>query len=63
MCTWVSLLLLVGGLAHALPSLYMWLSDLTGSTPIIQIVVGILSVIMAIVIMSGHKKTGSTMSS
>jgi hypothetical protein len=55
MCTWVSILLFIGGLAHALPPLYNWLSNLTNGSPIIQVVVGILSVIVAIMVMSGHR--------
>ncbi len=58
LCTWVSILLFVGGLAHAVPSLYQWLSDLTGGFPVIQIVVGIVSVIVAIMIAASHR--GST---
>jgi len=54
LCVWVSILLFIGGLAHALPPLYMWLSNLTGGSPIIQIVIGILSVIMAIMFMSSR---------
>ncbi len=54
MCTWVSILLFVGGLAHAVPSLYQWLADLTGGFPIIQVVVGIVSVIVGIMIAASH---------
>jgi len=48
MKTFAFLLLLVGGLVHTFPGLYNWLTNLTGGTPIIQIVVGIISVILAL---------------
>jgi hypothetical protein len=57
MCMWVSILLFVGGLAHAVPSLYQWLSDLTGGFPVIQIVVGIVSVIVAIMMTASHRNS------
>lgn len=41
-------LLLVGGLVHLIPQLSMWLTDLTGGTPWIQIVVGAVSVIVVV---------------
>lgn len=41
-------LLLIGGLVHLIPQLYNWLSNLTGGTPWIQIIVGALSVIVAL---------------
>lgn len=41
-------LLLVGGLVHLIPQLYSWLSSLTGGTPWVQIIVGALSVIVAL---------------
>lgn len=56
LCTWAFVLLLIGGLVHALPPLYLWLSDLTGGTPIVQIVVGIVSVIVAIMCLASSKK-------
>lgn len=59
LCLWVTILLLVGGLVHAIPQLYSWLSDLTGGTPVIQIIVGIISVILAIVMMASGKKINS----
>lgn len=45
---WSTWLLLVGGVVHLVPRLYNWLSDLTGGTPWIQIIVGALSVIVAL---------------
>ncbi|VVB81801.1 Uncharacterised protein [uncultured archaeon] len=41
-------LLLIGGLVHLVPRLYTWLATLTGGYPYIQIVVGALSVIVAL---------------
>lgn len=43
-----AVLLLVGGLVHMVPGLYTWLADLTGGTPWVQVVVGIMSVVVAI---------------
>ncbi len=43
-----TLLLIVGGAVHALPQLNAYLITLTGGTPIIQIVVGVLSVLIGI---------------
>lgn len=45
---WAPWLLLIGGLVNLIPQLYKWLADLTGGTPWIQIVVGALSVIVAL---------------
>lgn len=42
-------LLFIGGLAHLVPDFYEWLSGLTNGTPWIQILVGLLSIIVAIV--------------
>jgi len=57
-----SVLLLVGGLVHLIPALYDWLTELTGDTPWIQIVVGALSVIVALMMFAmkdgGAKKEG-----
>lgn len=41
-------LLFIGGLAHLIPAFYDWLSSLTGGTPWIQIIAGLLSVIVAL---------------
>ncbi|MDO8471935.1 MAG: hypothetical protein Q7S64_02135 [bacterium] len=43
-----AVLLLVGGLVHMVPGLYTWLADLTGGTPWVQVVVGVMSVVVAI---------------
>ena len=45
---WAPWLLLIGGLVHLVPKLYAWLSSMTGGTPWIQIIVGALSVIVAL---------------
>lgn len=52
---WAAVLLLVGGLVHLIPALYNALSSLTGGTPWLQIIVGILSVIVALVIFAGEE--------
>jgi len=56
---WAAVLLLVGGLVHLIPGLYSGLADLTGGFPWIQVVVGILSVIVALVMFAGDKEEGS----
>ena len=45
---WATWLLLIGGLVHLIPRLYDWLANLTGGTPWIQILVGLASVIVAL---------------
>lgn len=55
---WAAVLLLVGGLVHLIPGLYSGLANLTGGFPWIQVVVGILSVIVALVMFAGDKRTG-----
>jgi hypothetical protein len=61
---WAAVLLMVGGLVHLIPALYTALADLTGGQPWIQIIVGILSVIVALVMFAGEKqKTGESASS
>jgi len=55
---WAAVLLLVGGLVHLIPGLYSGLTVLTGGFPWIQVVVGILSVIVALVMFAGDKKGG-----
>ncbi len=51
---WAAVLLLVGGLVHLIPALYENLAKLTGGTPWVQIVVGVLSVIVALVLFAGE---------
>ncbi len=59
---WAAVLLLVGGLVHLIPALYTGLANLTGGTPWIQIIVGILSIIVALVMFAGNKEaSGSDM--
>jgi hypothetical protein len=53
---WAAVLLLVGGLVHLIPALYTSLQELTGGTPWIQIMVGVLSVIMALAMFAGEKE-------
>ena len=57
---WAAVLLLVGGLVHLIPSLYQALRNLTGGTPWVQIVVGILSVVVALVLFAGEKQGADT---
>jgi uncharacterized membrane protein HdeD (DUF308 family) len=52
---WAAVLLLIGGLVHLIPALYASLAELTGGQPWIQIIVGILSIIVALVIFAGDK--------
>lgn len=52
---WAAVLLLVGGLVHLVPMLYTSLASLTGGRPWIQIIVGILSIIVSLVLFSGDK--------
>lgn len=56
---WAAVLLLVGGLVHLIPPLYSGLANLTNGTPWIQIIVGVLSVIVALVMFAGDKQAGS----
>ena len=58
MSLWAAVLLLVGGLVHLIPPLYTGLANLTGGTPWIQIIVGLLSVIVALVMFAGDKEEG-----
>ncbi|OGY31356.1 MAG: hypothetical protein A3C02_03525 [Candidatus Andersenbacteria bacterium RIFCSPHIGHO2_02_FULL_45_11] len=53
---WAAVLLLVGGLVHLIPALYTSLQNLTGGQPWLQIVVGILSVVVSLVIFAGDKE-------
>jgi uncharacterized membrane protein HdeD (DUF308 family) len=60
---WAAVLLLVGGLVHLIPPLYSGLTSLTGGgTPWIQIIVGVLSVIVALVMFAGDKQATSSSS-
>lgn len=53
---WAAVLLLVGGIVHLIPEVYTRLTALTEGTPWIQIIVGILSVIVALVMFAGGKE-------
>ena len=53
---WAGVLLLVGGLVHMIPALYDALTDVTGGTPWIQIVVGVLSLLVALVLFAGDNE-------
>lgn len=53
---WAAVLLLIGGLVHLIPGLYTGLANLTGGFPWIQVVVGILSIIVALVMFAGDKR-------
>lgn len=57
---WAAVLLLIGGLVHLIPALYTGLTTLTGSTPWIQMIVGVLSVLVALVMFAGNKGTTSS---
>ncbi len=50
---WAEWLLLLGGLVHGLPMLYGWLSGVTGGYPWVQVIVGWVSVIVALMAMKG----------
>lgn len=54
---WAAVLLLVGGLVHLIPALGAGLTDLTGGRPWLQMIVGLLSVIIALVLFAGDKET------
>lgn len=57
---WAAVLLLIGGLVHLIPALYSGLTALTGATPWIQMIVGVLSVLVALVMFAGNKGTTSS---
>ncbi|MEX1112530.1 MAG: hypothetical protein WEC84_03635 [Candidatus Andersenbacteria bacterium] len=60
---WAAVLLLVGGLVHLIPPLYDALKNLAGgNTPWLQIIVGGLSVIVALVMFAGDKQDESSKS-
>jgi hypothetical protein len=60
---WAAVLLLIGGLVHLIPQLYVGLTELTGGTAWIQVILGILSVMVALVIFAGEKEIVDTSSS
>ncbi|MFA6511964.1 MAG: hypothetical protein WCV86_02485 [Patescibacteria group bacterium] len=50
-----ALLLLLGGLVHLVPALYEWLTELTGGTEWIQMIVGAVSVVVALTLFIGKE--------
>ena len=56
---WAAVLLLVGGLVHLIPSVYQSLATVTGGTPWVQIVVGAISVVVALVVLAGDGRSVS----
>jgi hypothetical protein len=54
---WAAVLLLAGGLVLLIPEVYIRLTDLTGGTPWIQIIVGILSIVVSLVLFAGGQVT------
>lgn len=60
---WAAVLLLIGGLMNLLPIVYERLTTLTDGTPWIQIVIGILSVIVSLVMFAGDGKPAQASSS
>lgn len=53
---WAAVLLLLGGLVHLIPALYTSLQSLTGGQPWLQIIIGILSIVVSLVIFAGDKE-------
>lgn len=53
---WAAVLLLLGGLVHLIPALYTSLQNLTGGEPWLQIIIGILSIVVSLVIFGGDKE-------
>lgn len=53
---WAAVLLLVGGMVLLIPPLYAGLASLTQGTPWVQIIIGILSVVVSLVIFAGDKE-------
>ncbi len=53
---WAAVLLLIGGLVHVIPPLSKGLTDLTGGVPWLQIIVGLISVMVALIMFSGKER-------
>jgi len=51
---WAAVLLLVGGVIYLIPRVYNQLTELTGGSPWIQMFLGILSVLVALVLFAGE---------
>ncbi|MCK9222243.1 MAG: hypothetical protein PHV61_00720 [Limnochordia bacterium] len=56
-------LLLVAGLVHAIPALYTALSNLFGGVPVLQVIIGIASVVVALVLLFGDREEVTTQDS
>lgn len=54
---WAAVLLLASGLVLLIPEVYIRLTDLTGGTPWIQIIIGILSIMVSLVLFAGGQVT------
>jgi len=52
---WSAIVLLIGGLVHLIPQVYSWLTGLTGGTPWIQMIVGLISVVLALMLLFKKK--------
>lgn len=52
---WGAIFLLIGGLVHLIPQVYSWLTGLTAGTPWIQMIVGLISVILALMLLFKKK--------
>ena len=53
---WAAVLLMFGGLINLIPALYDSLRNLAGGQPWIPIIIGMLSVLVAIIIFAGDKQ-------
>ncbi|HHV44137.1 MAG TPA: hypothetical protein GXX57_05660 [Firmicutes bacterium] len=53
-------LLLVSGLVHAIPALDSALSNLFGGVPVIQVIVGIASVVVSLILLFADRETVTT---
>ena len=53
---WATVFLLLDGLILLIPQVNSWLTSVTGSVPWVQILVGAVSVILALVLFFGKKK-------
>jgi len=52
---WAAAFLIAGGLIHTFPQLYSWLTDLTGGIAWIQIIMGVVSVIIGLILLLGEQ--------
>lgn len=49
-------LLFIGGLAHLVPVFYTWLSNLTNGDPCIQVLIGLTSIVVAVLLIIKPEK-------